>query len=199
MPLRTAIYAQATASDPQCEIQLRDLREYTARQGWVLVREYVDTDAGRSGSLPRRPRMGQLRKDAYSGHFDVICVWHLAHWNCGSVGPSLATIREFLSRRLSFVAVGDQMHLEQSNRDSQLVLATLMACATWERQTRQRGMSGQAKAIDRNGRQRKLPDGRTLRQLSLRGYSVREIAAQLGLSRSTVHRALQAMLVESPK
>jgi hypothetical protein len=109
MPTRIALYAQATPSDPQCEIQLRNLREYSARQGGVLVREYVDIDAGRSASPPLRPSRGQLRKDAHSGQFDLICVWHLENWNCGSVFASLATIREFLSRGQCFAAVADRI------------------------------------------------------------------------------------------
>ena len=145
MPTRIALYAEANPTDPQCEIQLRHLREYSARQGGVLVREYVDIDAGRSASPPLRPSRGQLRKDAHAGHFDLICVWQLENWNCGSVFASLATIREFLSRGQSFVAVADQIHLERSNRDSQLVLSTLTACAAWERQARQRGVPVRSK------------------------------------------------------
>src|ERR1051325_8199492 len=35
-------------------------------------------------------RRRSLRSEvAYSGHFDIICVWHLEHWKCGSVTASL--------------------------------------------------------------------------------------------------------------
>jgi Resolvase, N terminal domain len=153
IPTRIALYAEANPSDPQCEIQLRHLREYSARHSGALVREYVDIDAGRSASPPLRPSRGQLRKDAHGGHFDWICVWQLENWNCGSVFASLATIREFLSRGQCFVAVADQIHLERSNRDSQLVLSTLTACAAWERQARQRRVPVRSNGGVGHGRQ----------------------------------------------
>ena len=37
-----AIYARVSTSDQNCEMQLRDLREYCQRRGWTAI-EYVDT------------------------------------------------------------------------------------------------------------------------------------------------------------
>jgi DNA invertase Pin-like site-specific DNA recombinase len=196
MSIRVALYAEAP-HDLQCEIQLHNLREYSARQGWVVVREYVNSE--RSGnSTPLHPGRGQLRKDAYSGHFDLICVWRLESWNCGSVSASLATIREFLSHGQRFIAVADNIHLERSNPESQRIMSALAACAVWERQGTHRGVPVQDKAAAGKNRKRKIVDRTKLRQLRAVGYSVREIAAQLGRSRSVVHRALQSMRVEGP-
>jgi DNA invertase Pin-like site-specific DNA recombinase len=139
-----------------------------------------------------------LRKDAHGGHFDRICVCQLENWNCGSVFASLATIREFLSRGQGFVAVADQIHLERSNRDSQLVLSTLTACAAWERQARQRRVPVRSNGGVGHGRKWTIAERAKLRQLSAVGRSVRQIAGELGLSRSVVHRELQSLRSERP-
>jgi len=36
-----AIYARVSTTDQNCELQLRELREYAGRAGWSVV-EYID-------------------------------------------------------------------------------------------------------------------------------------------------------------
>jgi Resolvase, N terminal domain len=43
-----AIYARVSTSDQSCEMQLYELRQYVAKQGWQVFAEYVD--AGFSGA-----------------------------------------------------------------------------------------------------------------------------------------------------
>jgi predicted site-specific integrase-resolvase len=46
---RTAIYCRVSTTDQNCEMQLRELRDYVARRGWESAGEYVDT--GFSGGV----------------------------------------------------------------------------------------------------------------------------------------------------
>ena len=57
-----AIYARVSTSDQSCEMQLHELRQYVAKQGWQVFQEYVDT--GFSGAAASRPRLDQLLGDA---------------------------------------------------------------------------------------------------------------------------------------
>jgi hypothetical protein len=53
-----AVCTGVSTSDQSCDMQLRSLREYVARQGWQVFQEYVDT--GSSGTAASRPRLDQL-------------------------------------------------------------------------------------------------------------------------------------------
>ena len=73
--LRAAIYARVSTQDQNCELQVRELREYAGRRGWNLVGEYVDT--GWSGAKASRPQLDQLMKDSAMRRFDAVIVWKL--------------------------------------------------------------------------------------------------------------------------
>ena len=64
-----AIYARVSTSDQSCEMQLHELRQYVAKQGWQVFQEYVDT--GFSGTASR-PRLDQLLRDAWLQKFEGV-------------------------------------------------------------------------------------------------------------------------------
>ena len=51
--MRVAIYARVSTTDQNCELQLKDLREYCLLRKWEIAGEYVDT--GVSGMKVSRP------------------------------------------------------------------------------------------------------------------------------------------------
>jgi hypothetical protein len=77
-PMRVAIYARVSTADQSCEMQLRELREYTQRRGWTTAGEYVDT--GWSGAKASRPELDRLMRDASMRRFDAVLVWKLDRW-----------------------------------------------------------------------------------------------------------------------
>ncbi len=90
--VRVAIYARLSTTDQNCEMQLRQLREYVSRRGWLVADEYVDT--GISGLKTSRPQLNRLKQDARERRFDVVTVWKLDRW-----GRSLDRNRRWESRR----------------------------------------------------------------------------------------------------
>jgi DNA invertase Pin-like site-specific DNA recombinase len=54
--MRAAVYARVSTTDQNCEVQLRELREYVARRGWERAVDYVD--AGISGAKATRRSIG---------------------------------------------------------------------------------------------------------------------------------------------
>jgi hypothetical protein len=72
--MNCAMYARVSTTDQNCEMQLRELREYSARRGWKVTEEYVDT--GWSGVKASRPALDKLMADASS--IVSMCFW------CGS-------------------------------------------------------------------------------------------------------------------
>jgi DNA invertase Pin-like site-specific DNA recombinase len=67
-----AIYARVSTTDQSCEMQLRELREYTARQNLQVFQEYVDT--GFSGASASRPQLDRLLRDAHLHRFEAVLV-----------------------------------------------------------------------------------------------------------------------------
>jgi DNA invertase Pin-like site-specific DNA recombinase len=67
--MKTALYARVGTTDQNCEMQLRELREYISRRGWQNAREYIDT--GFSGSKASRPALDRLMADASQRKFDL--------------------------------------------------------------------------------------------------------------------------------
>src|SRR5579872_2100174 len=76
--MRTAIYARVSTTDQNCDMQLRELREYCQRRGWEIAGEYVDT--GWSGAKANRPELDGLMRDAVLRHFDAVVVCKLDGW-----------------------------------------------------------------------------------------------------------------------
>jgi predicted site-specific integrase-resolvase len=74
-PSRVAIYARVSTTDQNCEMQVRELREYAVRRGWNVSSEYVDT--GWSGAKVSRPELDRLMRDAALRRFDAVLVWKL--------------------------------------------------------------------------------------------------------------------------
>jgi putative DNA-invertase from lambdoid prophage Rac len=73
--MKAAIYARVSAADQNCELQLRELREYIARRSWDPAAEYVDS--GWSGAKASRPALDRLMQDAAQRRFDAVLVWKL--------------------------------------------------------------------------------------------------------------------------
>ena len=68
--MKAAIYARVSTTDQNCEMQLRELREYISRREWKSGGEYIDT--GFSGSKAIRRALDRLMTDAAQRKFDCI-------------------------------------------------------------------------------------------------------------------------------
>lgn len=75
--MRCAIYARVSTNDGRqdAENQLLQLREFAAKQGWEISREYIDQASGKS--IARRDEFKQLLADAEARQFDAVLVWAL--------------------------------------------------------------------------------------------------------------------------
>src|SRR5207244_9820924 len=74
--MRVALYARVSTKDKgqETENQLAQLREFAAKQGWTVSREYVDRE---SGTTHERPEFQQMFEDAARRRFDVLLFWAL--------------------------------------------------------------------------------------------------------------------------
>jgi len=72
--LRVAIYARVSTDKQDNENQLLQLREFAAKQGWQIVREYVDSE---TASKSDRAEFKRMFEDASRRKFDLLVFWAL--------------------------------------------------------------------------------------------------------------------------
>jgi DNA invertase Pin-like site-specific DNA recombinase len=188
--MNAAIYARVSTTDQNCDLQLRELREYIARREWTPAGEYVD--AGYSGSKTSRPALDRLMADASRHAFDCILVWKIDRFGRSvlHLSQNLATLTSYGVR---FMAITQAIDTDASNPSSRLMLTILAGVAEFEREIiRERTRAGlraaraQGKTLGRKRRVFRRDEALSLRES---GQSWRAIAKDLGVPVSTVRDA----------
>lgn len=189
--IRTVIYARVSTTDQNCEMQVRELREYATRRGWKVSGEYLDT--GWSGAKASRPELDRLMQDASLRRFDAVLVWKLDRFG-RSVRNCLDGIETLREQGVRLLAVSQSIDTDESNPTSRLLLHILASVAEFERELiRERVRAGVKSAKHKGkqlGRRRVVFDRSKASNMYQSGASVREIAATLQVGRGTVHRFL---------
>jgi DNA invertase Pin-like site-specific DNA recombinase len=76
---RTAVayarYSSAGQRDVSIEQQLRDIRAYAERNGFMLIREYADHAKSGFKNTKARTEFQRMMKDAENGAFDTVIAW----------------------------------------------------------------------------------------------------------------------------
>jgi DNA invertase Pin-like site-specific DNA recombinase len=191
MKIRVAIYARVSTLNhgQDVALQTRELRQFSEARGWQIAGEYVD--AGVSGAKDSRPELNRLMADAHKRKFDVVCVWRFDRF-ARSVSHLLRALETFKALGIDFVSYSEQM--DTSTPAGKMVFTVLGAVAELERSLiveRVRAGLRNARANGKRlGRPRITVDATRITRLHSQGHSIREIADELGYSRSLVHKTL---------
>jgi DNA invertase Pin-like site-specific DNA recombinase len=186
-----AIYARISTTNhgQDVSMQTRELRDYCERRGWTVAGEYVD--AGISGAKDRRPELDRLMTDAHKRRFDVVAVWKFDRF-ARSVSHMLRALDTFRVLGIEFVSLSES--LDTATPAGRMVFTVLGAVAELERsliaERVRAGLRNARAKGKRLGRPRVVVDAATIGRLRLQGRTVREIASELGYSRSLVHKTL---------
>jgi putative DNA-invertase from lambdoid prophage Rac len=188
--MRVAVYARVSTADQNCEMQLRELRDYVSARKWEIVGKYVDT--GWSGAKASRPELNRLTSDARKRRFDAVLVWKLDRWG-RSVADSIRSIQELTSLGIRFIAVTQNIDTDESNPMARFLLHIMAAFAELEREIIRERVTAGVRAAKANGKTLGRPK-RVFRrdealQMRAAGMSWRRIAAQLGVPLTTVVEA----------
>jgi DNA invertase Pin-like site-specific DNA recombinase len=191
--MKIALYARISTTDPNCEMQLRELREYCQCRGWSIYQEYVDIRW--SGSKAIRPQRSKLMADAVVHRFDAVLVWTLQRW-----GRSLADCAESLQQLhnwgIRWMAVAQKLEMDKATSTSHLIVHVLRSMAELERELMRERVKDGIKAAKHRGQQggrpMKMFDRSLVGVLQAQGLSVRAIATRLGVSVGTAHAVLQS-------
>ncbi len=186
-PLKAAIYARVSTTDQNCDLQLRELREYVARRGWESAGEFVDS--GVSGTKASRPALDRLMAAAGRRDFDAVLVYKIDRFGRSvlHLSQQLATLTSYGVR---FVSISQAIDTDAANPSSRLMLTILAGVAEFEREIiRERTLSGIRAAKARGkvlGRPRRVFRRDEVIRLRTEGRSWRAIAEELGAPVSTV-------------
>jgi DNA invertase Pin-like site-specific DNA recombinase len=187
-----SIYARVSTKNGQNpETQLLPLREYAQARGLSIVEEYIDH--GISGSKDRRPRLDALMAAARKGQFDAVLCWRFDRF-ARSTRHLVTALEEFQSLGIHFVSLTEA--IDTSTPMGKMVFTVLSSVAELERslivERVNAGLTRAKKQGKTLGRPRVIANREKIRQLHSQGNSVRTIAAQLGLTKSTVHAIVTA-------
>lgn len=188
-PKRVAIYARVSTSDKQdVAMQVRELTEYASTRGWELAGVYADE--GFSGTNTRRPKLQELLKDSRARRFDAVLVWRLDRFG-RSLRELVGMLQDLSEVGVEFCSLKDALDLTTAS--GRLMAHMIAAFSEFEASIiRERVRSGiaHARACGKRLGRPQVRDDAAILELRASGLSVRKIAAQLGLSKSTVHAVL---------
>jgi len=188
--MRTALYMRVSTTDQNAGMQLDELRAYCVRRGWDITEEFLDE--GISGSKESRPALDRLMKAAKRRLFDAVLVYRYDRM-ARSLKQLVDTLCTFDALGVQFVSLHEGV--DTSTPNGRLVFGIFASIAEFERQLIiGRTKSGMAAAKARGaqiGRPKVVADPAQIASLSRTGLSGRAIAAQLGISESSVRKLLK--------
>jgi len=186
---KVAVYGRVSTKDQNPESQLLDLRKYVKLRGWEIYQEYVDR--GVSGAKESRPALDNLMKDARKRKFDILLVWKFDRF-ARSTKHLVTALEELEGLGIDFCSYEDS--IDTSTNHGKLVFTIMGAIAEFERSLiRERVLAGIRRAKENGIRLGRPPlevDIGKMKELALYGNSIREIAKQMGISKSLVHKTL---------
>jgi DNA invertase Pin-like site-specific DNA recombinase len=193
---RVALYARVSTKDGRqdTENQLIALREYCAKQGWEVVGEYVDHE---TGGTSKRPHFQQMFADARARKFDLVLFWSLDRLSREGVSATLNHLERLTAAGVNWRSYTEE-YLDSCGIFRDAVLSILATIAKQERVRRSERAAAAIARLRRQGktehlgRPRLVVDRSKARRLREQGWSVREIASEMGLSVATTQRIVAA-------
>ncbi|MEO8596441.1 MAG: recombinase family protein [Candidatus Solibacter sp.] len=191
--MRVALYARVSTKDKRqdTENQLSQLRQFCGTQGWTVAHEYVDRATGKHSD---REQFQRLFVDASQRQFDVVLFWALDRFSREGVRETLNHLERLTSYGVNWRSFTEQ-YLDSCGIFKDAVLAILAVIAKQERvRLSERTLAGLARARKQGrvgGRPKAVFDRVKVERLHKAGKSLAEIAAEIGVSKSSVHRVTQ--------
>ena len=195
MTTKVALYCRVSTStkDQTTENQLRELKSYSERMDYEVVKIYEDEVSG-AKSREKRPAYSELCKDAFLKKFDIIIGWDVSRF-----GRSMKEFVSFLSdmdeKGIGVVAVKNG--LDTSSSSGRMMMKLIGVLEEWNREMLiERTRAGLARTVANGtklGRKKITNDRMTAKILELRTAkkSIRAIASEVGVSTATVQRELK--------
>lgn len=184
--MRVGVYARVSTNQQETENQLAQLREFTNRQGWQIMREYVDHVTGGTAD---REQFQAMFKDASQRRFDVLLFWSLDRLSREGVLPTLQYLTRLTDYGIEWRSFSEQ-YLDSTGIFKDAVIGILAAIAKQEKvRISERTKAGLARAKakgQRLGRRKADVTPEQVEAALAAGKSYREAAKLLKVSPGTV-------------
>jgi DNA invertase Pin-like site-specific DNA recombinase len=188
--MKIALYARVSTKDrgQDNENQLVQLREFAAKQGWTVFREYIDQE---TGSKSDRVEFQAMFEAASQHKFDLLLFWALDRLSREGVLETLQHLNRLTSYGVGFRSFREQ-YFDSCGIFKDAVISILATIAKQERiRLSERTKAGLAQAR-RNGRRIGRPrlnvQSSEIARLRASGLSLRAIGRTLGISEGSVRR-----------
>ena len=185
--MRLALYARVSTKQhgQDAETQLQALRAWAKQKKWKVTGEYADR--GWSGAKERRPELDRLMADAKRKKFDSVAVWRFDRF-ARSVKHLIAALDDFQSWGVDFISLSES--IDTSTPMGKMIFTILGAVAELERalirERVQMGVDRAKREGKRLGRPRKRVDEKGICIALKRGCTIKRVAQDYGLARSTI-------------
>ncbi|MBA4027159.1 MAG: DNA resolvase [Cyanobacteria bacterium DS3.002] len=194
MVQRVALYTRVSTTDQSCERQVAELTAYAERSNFEIVAVVKETASGAKNDRAERKVVLDL---ARKRRIDLVLVSELSRWG-RSTADLRNTIQELADRQVAIRALNGP-DFDISTAQGKLMVNLLAAISEFERDLLQeRIKSGIAHARSKGTKSGKAigrpPFDRLerLRRLLAEGRSVRSIASELRISKTTVMKVKAA-------
>jgi DNA invertase Pin-like site-specific DNA recombinase len=191
--MNVALYARVSTKDrgQDTENQLSQLRTFAATQGWTVVHEYVDRVTGKHSD---REQFKRLFKDASERKFDLVLFWSLDRFSREGVLETLHHLQRLAQYGVGYRSFTEQ-YLDSCGVFKDAVLSILATIAKQERiRLSERTIAGLEKARREGrvgGRPRAVVDRDRIALMDEEGFTLSEIAEEMGISAATACRILK--------
>jgi DNA invertase Pin-like site-specific DNA recombinase len=192
--MKVALYLRVSTSHQTVENQKKQLEKFSKSREWEIVKIYKDE--GLSGDNKDRPAFLEMMNDAKSGHFECLLVFQLSRLG-RSLNHIVSIIAELNDAKVGVYCLSEHISTMDDNPYAKVTLAIFAALAEVELGLiRERVRAGVKRAQD-NGVKFGRPHvgfdlGKAVR-LRREGLSIRKIAKQLGVSKSTLSDRLKEL------
>lgn len=188
---KVAIYVRCSTTDKgqDLDTQILPLKEYVSNRGWEVYKIYQDKE---SGSKVSRGELRELMNDAHKRKFDCVVVFRFDRFSRSSI-HLLSSLETFGSLGIDFCSYQENMDTTTPMGKAMFTMAS--AFAEFERSIiRERVIAGINKARIKGkilGRPKVPLDMQKIIQLKSEGLSIRKIAGELGVPKSTVQNYIK--------
>lgn len=192
--MNIALYSRVSTRDKgqDVENQLRQLRDFCSKQGWSIVREYVDHASGKRGD---REQFQTMFAAASRREFDTVLFWSLDRFSREGVYETLQHLQRLTAHGVGYRSF-TEAYLDSCGLFKDAVISILATIAKQERvRLSERTVAGLQRARQQGrigGRPRIACDREKVEALRRSGVSLGKIAIQMGMSKTTVARMVTA-------
>ena len=193
---RVALYLRVSTTDKgqDVENQRAQLLAFCERQGYEVVREYVDEESGTKGRR-ERSAFAQLFRDASLKRFDLLLFWALDRFSREGIRNTMHYLQQLDASGVRFRSYTEP-YLETENELVGTILLTVLSHfakleATKVSERTKAGLERARKRGKRLGQPSKVEQWRPiLLQMQEEGTSLRGMARETGLSVNSVRKYL---------